>query len=210
MKRSLYIAIAAFLLAASPGPIPSSVASAAQPSPAATVQGFHETLLNVMRSAPRISVKQRFKRLLPAVHQAFDLDLMTKIASGPAWQKADPTERKKLTEAFQRFSTAFYASRFTGGPGTHFDLVGVKPGPGDTKLVSTELRLPNHDAVKLVYVVRQDATTGNWQIVDVLLDGGISQLAQRRSEYYRIASNEGASGLVRALNQKADQLLTQQ
>lgn len=207
MIRWFRAALAALVLTAAPAVVPLPAVAATTSSPAATVRSFHEKLLDVMRAGPGMSSQQRFDRLEPAVRQAFDMQLMARIASGPAWSKADTATRERLKTAFERFSTAFYASQFRGGPGTHFDMEGTAAGPGNTKLVKTKLLLPSHKSVELVYVMRQDVASGDWQIVDVLLDGGISQLAQRRSEYHRIASNQGAKALVQVLNHKADQLL---
>jgi phospholipid transport system substrate-binding protein len=50
------------------------------------------------------------------------------------------------------------------------------------------------------YIMRQDG--GAWQILDILLDGTISQLAARRSEFTSIIGREGVDGLVVALEKK--------
>lgn len=205
MKRWSAVTLAGCLMAASLGPI--SPASAAQPSPLATVETFHDALLKVADGSTESSVQQRYDRLAPAIERAFDTALMARIAGGTAWQKADPEARARLEAALLRFSAAYYASQFEGSD-LRFAVEGVGDGPGKTKLVDTKLIPPNREAVKMVYVMREDTKGGNWRIVDVLLDGGISQLAQRRSEYHRIATSEGAPGLAKALNEKADQLLS--
>jgi len=45
-----------------------------------------------------------------------------------------------------------------------------------------------------------------WLISDVYLDGAISEVATRRSEFAAILKNDGIDGLVAALNRKADML----
>ena len=49
----------------------------------------------------------------------------------------------------------------------------------------------------------------DWKIVDVLLDGSISELAVRVSEYRNILRKKGVSALANALNVKANQLVSQ-
>ena len=44
----------------------------------------------------------------------------------------------------------------------------------------------------------------NWLISDIYLDGAISEVATRRSEFGAILKNEGIDGLIAALNRKAD------
>ena len=45
-----------------------------------------------------------------------------------------------------------------------------------------------------------------WLISDVYLDGAISEVATRRSEFAAILKTEGVDGLIAALNRKADML----
>jgi phospholipid transport system substrate-binding protein len=52
------------------------------------------------------------------------------------------------------------------------------------------------------YLMRQSGT-GAWQIADVYLDGTISELATRRSEFGSILKTQGINGLIQALNSKA-------
>ena len=48
---------------------------------------------------------------------------------------------------------------------------------------------------------------GDWKAEDVYLDGTISQLAVRRSEFTAILSSEGADGLLTKLKAQSDGLL---
>jgi phospholipid transport system substrate-binding protein len=47
---------------------------------------------------------------------------------------------------------------------------------------------------------------GGWLISDIYLDGTISEIATRRSEFAAIVRNQGVDGLIEALNRKADML----
>jgi ABC-type transporter MlaC component len=44
----------------------------------------------------------------------------------------------------------------------------------------------------------------DWKVIDVLLAGFTSQLALRRSEFAHTVDTEGAAGLVKKINQVAD------
>jgi hypothetical protein len=44
----------------------------------------------------------------------------------------------------------------------------------------------------------------SWLISDIYLDGAISEVATRRSEFATILKNDGIDGLIAALNRKAD------
>jgi phospholipid transport system substrate-binding protein len=44
----------------------------------------------------------------------------------------------------------------------------------------------------------------SWLISDIYLDGAISEVATRRSEFAAILKSQGIDGLIAALNRKAD------
>ena len=44
----------------------------------------------------------------------------------------------------------------------------------------------------------------SWLISDIYVDGAISEVATRRSEFAAIMKKEGIDGLIAALNRKAD------
>jgi phospholipid transport system substrate-binding protein len=60
----------------------------------------------------------------------------------------------------------------------------------------------NGEPVNVDYMMRRTGDT--WLISDIYLDGAISEVATRRSEFAVILKNEGIDGLSTALNRKAD------
>lgn len=190
---------------------PSAAADSAATAPGdearRTVDGFHASLLAVMKQADRTGIEERYKILEPEIANRFDLRLMIALASGKYWRDAGDDARDKLATAFQRFSTATYASRFSGWSGQSFRTRGVKSGPRRTELVSTEIIRPDAPPVALTYVTR--AVKGGWRIVDVLVDDGISELAVRRSEYQAVLKSDGIPGLIALLDRNTEKLLRQ-
>lgn len=195
------IAITALGLVVQPDAVAASPASAAQK----LVDEFHVTLLDVMKRAKSLGVAGRFQKLKPEVGERFDIKLMVALTTGRHWRAAAPQDRKRLADAFHRFSAATYASRFSGFSGQSFKTVDVREGPRKTQLVRTQIVSPGSNPVGITYVTR--AVGGAWRIVDVLLDDGISELAVRRSEYRSTLSANGVTGLVQLLNTKSTDLL---
>lgn len=203
--HSLIVAavIAALAQIVQPGATMASPAGAAQK----VVDEFHITLLDVMKRAKSLGVAGRFQKLKPEVGERFDIKLMVALATGRHWRAAAPEDRKRLAEAFQRFSAATYAARFSGFSGQTFKTLGVRGGPRKTQLVRTQIMSPDANPVGITYVTRAVGKT--WRIVDVLLDDGISELAVRRSEYRATLSTTGVKGLVQLLDSKSNNLLTE-
>jgi phospholipid transport system substrate-binding protein len=59
---------------------------------------------------------------------------------------------------------------------------------------------PGDDPVQLNYRLRP--VDGSWKIIDVYLNGTVSELALRRSEYSSLIQREGLEGLLTALTDK--------
>ena len=71
-------------------------------------------------------------------------------------------------------------------------------------MVHSQIVKANGEPVKVDYLMRKNGDS--WLIADIYLDGAISEVATRRSEFAAILRNEGIDGLIAALNRKADAL----
>jgi len=204
MNRRFFLGLGAlyFLFNVSPA---FAVTTTGDSAPTALVETLHKALLSAMKSAATTSVRQRFNTLAPVVSESFHAGLMVQVASGSYWRKASPAQRTSLTNAFASLSTATYAAQFDGYSGQSFKTLAQKPGPQNTILVETEIVDPGGRNVTLTYVTRK--IKQRWQIVDVLLDTGISELARKRSEYRQVLKSDGVEGLVAMLKHKTGALL---
>ena len=176
----------------------------AESGPVAVIDGLQETLLDVMKRAEALAIEGRYQVLEPRIEETFDLERMIRVAAGSQWTKANEEERARLLEAFTRLTVSTYASRFDGYSGESFETLGERPGPRDTVLVDTRLVRSDGPPVALNYVLEQKGD--RWRVIDILLDGKVSELAMRRSEYRSLGGGK-AAGLADKLNAKADELM---
>lgn len=179
---------------------------AAGASPSEVVQRFQSKMIEVMKDAGKMSVQQRFDRLRPTVEKSLHIPLMIQIASGDHWKRATASERAELINSFRRMSISILATLLSGYSGESFKVLEEKPGPQKTMLVMTKLVKSNKSTIDIAYVTRK--IKGRWQIIDVIVDKGISELMVRRSEYNLILKKKGIPGLILLLNSKADELTT--
>ena len=170
---------------------------------AATVQGFYDALVASMKSGG--TVKSRYDKLKPAVEQAFDIPGMTALSVGPSWTSISPADQKSLTDAFERMTIANYARNFDSYGGEKFTVEPTVNDRGSDKLVKSTLKPSSGDAIPFNYRLHQ--ADGAWKIVDIYLNGNISQLAQRRSDFGATLQASGAQGLAKKINALADQTL---
>jgi len=170
-----------------------------------TVNTYHTRLLSALADPKNDTDMSRFDALAPAMDEAFDFETMTKTIIGRRWAKADQATQSELLAAFRQVSIAIYADQFADLEHGKFVVSGTRDGPRGLKLVDSNLKA-SEENVPLVYVLRKKDCA--WRIIDVLLDGGISELAVRASEYSTILKTSGPKGLVKSLNNQTNTLLT--
>jgi len=173
-----------------------------------TVERLHATMLSVMKDSEALGYAGRYKRLEPVVRSQFDLPFMAAKSVGRYWKTASQAERDQLVKTFSRFSVANYAGRFDGWSGQTFETLGVDASARGTMLVRTKLLNPSGDDIQLYYRLR-NGTDGRWKIIDVYLNGTVSELALRRSEYSSLIKREGFEALLIALNKRIETLADQ-
>ncbi len=171
----------------------------------AQIQSFCDSLLDTMKRAKELGLKGRYDALKPVIDKVFSLPDMTKIAVGPTWPSISPADQKALIAAFERMTVANYAANFDGYSGEKFVIDPKVITRNQDKLVSTRLVSPDDTSTAFVYRMRE--TDGTWKAIDVLLDGYISQMAQRRSDFSATIKAEGAAGLIKKVNELADKQL---
>ncbi|MDX2028062.1 MAG: ABC transporter substrate-binding protein [Alphaproteobacteria bacterium] len=191
---------------AAPNDVPAAAAPAKSAGASTVVKNFYGRLVDVMKQGDQLGFDGRYKKLEPTIKSAFNLPLMTRFAVGLTWSTATPEDQHRLISAFSNFSIATYANRFAAYDGERFDIVGEKPTSGGV-IVETRLTPKDSEPVALNYLMKTDEA-GNWRIVDVYLDGAISELATRRAEFSSIVKRDGIPALVNSLGEKSKQLGT--
>lgn len=197
------IALALTVLFAAALPLTAAQAQGADPA-VATVQTFYDALLASMKGGKALGAQGRYARMRPAVDQAFDIGTMVKYAVGDGWAAASPADQNALTESFDRMTAAQYAGNFDSFNGEKF-VVDPKPDVrGTDRYVKSQL-VASDQGVSFIYRVRQFGS--QWKIIDVLLDGNISQLSVYRSDYAATLRSGGAAALIKKIDAVADKAL---
>ena len=184
---------------------PPTLAAAASGSD--TVQGLYDTLLSTMKNARTLGQSGRFVKLEPVVRRTFDIASMARLSVGPSWSTMSESQRQKVTDGFGRYISAIYADRFDSYAGQKLQVTDEQPAAGGIMVHSLIVKA-NGEPVKVDYLMRKNGDS--WLIADIYLDGAISEVATRRSEFAAILKSEGVDGLIAALNRKADMLTSTQ
>ena len=168
--------------------------------PAEIVDSLHSELLGVMKEADTLGYRGRFSRLQPVLNELFDIPFMAQKSVGRHWKTVDEERRGRLLATFGRFTVANYAGRFSDYSDQHFETLKVVESTHGTFLVHSKLVTPNGEAVQLNYRLRP--VDDGWRIIDVYLNGTVSELALRRSEYSSLIQREGFDALLTALDER--------
>jgi phospholipid transport system substrate-binding protein len=172
--------------------------------PSEVISVFYRTLTDTMKQGDALGYDGRYQKLEAAVDKAFSAENMTRVSYGTQWVKVSPDQQEKLTRAFHNFTVANYASQFKTFDGEVFTVKGEKQGPSDgQRIVQTTLK-SGDETHELNYLMTNNGT--GWKIADVFVDGTISEMATRRSEFGSVIRTSGADGLLGTLEQKTKQL----
>ena len=176
---------------------------AASASGSDTVQGLYDALLSTMKNGRTLGQSGRFVQVEPVVRRSFDIASMARLSVGPSWVTMSESQRQQVTDGFGRYISAIYADRFDSYSGQKLQVTDEQPAPAGV-IVHSQIVKANGEPVRVDYLMRKNGDS--WLISDVYLDGAISEVATRRSEFAAILRNEGIDGLIATLNRKADAL----
>ncbi len=169
---------------------------------AQVIEQLHASLMDVMKRADALGYEGRRDQLTPVVGASFDFPFMARLALGRGWRALEEDDRKRWVAAFEDLSLSTYAARFDGWSGQRFETLEVVEADHGTRLVKTQLVLSDEEPVQLHYRMR-DSGQG-WRIIDVYLNGTVSEVAMRRSEFSSVFQRQGFDALLGRLQAKID------
>lgn len=193
--KSILAAIALFLATACGLP------ATAESDPAAPVHKLCDALIETMKQGKELGFHGRENKLRPVIEGAYDMTAVTKATLGLAANKLSPEDLKKLSDAYGRLSVATYADQFSKWDGEKFEVGQPHPGANGATVVPSVIVSGDGNRTQIDYVMHE--TEGAWNIVDVLFNGSISQVAVRRSEFLPLYRQNGLDALVAQLDKKA-------
>jgi phospholipid transport system substrate-binding protein len=175
----------------------------AESAAARHIETYYQQLMPTLKAAGSLSVRERDRRFGPAIRSAFDIGTMARLATGPVWSRFSGAQQAAVREAFAAFLVADYAHQVTDYSGESFVVdPQTSPARGGGEIVKTKLLQPGGRTVQINYLVR------GGRVIDVYLNGTISDLATRRDEFASIlAGGGGADALVKTLRERTESLL---
>jgi phospholipid transport system substrate-binding protein len=184
------------LLVVSPGRAAAAEVEAARKP----IEALYAVLVECLRNADALGLEGRRARIAPAVAASYDLPFMAEKILGRHWRALGEADRARWTETFGSLTVATYAERMTGFTGQVFEVLKVEPSQRGTAVVYSQVVTPNEAPIAINYRMRPDGD--GWRIIDVYLNGTVSELALRRSEYAAVLQRDGFERLVASIDEK--------
>jgi phospholipid transport system substrate-binding protein len=165
------------------------------------VDQLYAVLIECLKNADALGLEGRRAKIAPAVQSGYDVPFMSEKILGRHWSTLSEADRARWTETFGNLTVATYAERMTGFTGQQFEVLKVEPAQRETAVVYTQVVTPKEPPIAINYRMRQDGN-GGWRIIDVYLNGTVSELALRRSEYAAVLQRDGFEKLVASIDEK--------
>jgi phospholipid transport system substrate-binding protein len=166
---------------------------------AQVAQRFSDAIVDVLAHADD-GYESRLQRLRPVMAETFDFAFMAEKAIGRFWAKLDEKDRERWRNTFTDFMTANYAGRLNKNNGQTIEMLGSEVASSNTVVVRTRVIDPQRETVNLSYRMHQ--TPNGWRVIDIYLNGTVSELALRRADYATVLKTNGFEALVASVNDK--------
>lgn len=130
----------------------------------------------------------------------FNFTAMTALALGQSWNKASPEQKKRLTEEFRTLLVRTYASALAAYSEQKLEFRPLRAKPTDTD-VTVQVRVLQQGAQPVPIDYSMERTAGGWKVYDVMV-GGVSLVANYRTEFNNVVRESGIDGLIKNLANK--------
>ena len=157
------------------------------------INELHKSLIKI--SSKTIN-SDNFALIDDVIKNSYDLEKMGKMIIGVDWKQMDTNTQKEFTNVFKRFISVNYLRRFNKINDLSFEHQTVTDIEDKFKLARVILTADN-EKIKIDYLL--GFKNEKWKIFDVLIDGSISEVATKKSDFKKIIKEEGVSGLIKNL-----------
>jgi phospholipid transport system substrate-binding protein len=130
----------------------------------------------------------------------FNFQAMTSSAVGRNWDKASADQKTRLMDEFKTLLVRTYSSALASYSSQKFDFRPLRGKPTDTDVtVNVRILQSGNQPVTIDYDMEK--RPGGWKVWDVRV-GGISLVANYRTEFDNLIRDSGVDGLIKALAAK--------
>ncbi len=198
-SRRLFIAAAAATAFAFSAPV--AFAAGTDDKPAEIVAALGQDLGKLAGDSKAMNGAQRLDAVSDLLHRYFDLPKIAANTIGARrFRGLSEIQQADFVEAYTRFTIASYIRRLPQFDAAGFAVGAVSDGPSGLAAVRATYSGTQSGQSVLDFVLTD--TPNGYRIVDLRIDGDISELAVRRAEVSKVLDDKGFDGLITLLRDR--------
>ena len=166
----------------------------------------NETISLLHSGLKKISQKKSFDRneIVGLISKTFNIEKMVSIIIGNKWGTLETSAKNELISVFEEYVSKNYFKRFSKINKPKF-VIDEQKKVSKFILVKTILIIKKTEQVRIDYLLSNEKS--GWKIFDVLIDGAISEIATKKSEFSVYIKNDNIDSLINALRKINTQLI---
>lgn len=163
-------------------------------TPSETIDLLHNSLKKI------VSSNIDNKKVQSVISNTYNIERMLALIIGEVWKKSISKDQMALKKVFEEYIAKNYILRFKSIKSLEFGKLEINQAGKNYRMVKTKLIINSKDIVPLNYLL--DQTNNSWKIFDVLIDGSISEIATKKSEFKSFTNQDDLKPLLEALQKK--------
>ena len=168
--------------------------------PIMTVNFLHEELKKISSTNDT-----DLKNLLNVINRTYDAEKMLKMIIGKDWENQEIEKKEELIIVFKKYISKNYLKRFSNIDDVSFRNEKKEKISSELFLVRSNLII-KQEKISMDYLL--SINNNVWKIFDVLLDGSISEIATKKSEFRIFIKEKEIDSLIDALKKFNSQVLS--
>ena len=168
--------------------------------PIMTVNFLHEELKKISSTNDT-----DLKNLLNVINRTYDAEKMLKMIIGKDWENQEIEKKEELIIVFKKYISKNYLKRFSKIDDVSFRSEKKEKISSELFLVRSNLII-KQEKISIDYLLSLQNNV--WKIFDVLLDGSISEIATKKSEFRIFIKEKEIDSLIDALKRFNSQVLS--
>ena len=168
-------------------------------TPSETINLLHNSLKKI------VSSNIDHKKVQSVISNTYNIERMLALIIGEVWKKSISKDQMALKKVFEEYIAKNYILRFKNIKNLEFGKLEINQAGKSYQMAKTKLIINSKNIVPLSYLLNQ--TNNSWKIFDVLIDGSISEIATKKSEFKNFINQGDLTPLLEALRKKNSTLL---
>lgn len=144
--------------------------------------------------------KNKINKVGEVVSNSYDVKKMSKIILGKFWAESKVHEREKFIEKFTLYISTNYFNRFRDRKDFDYEYKDIDNIGKDYRIAHTIFKFGETEKLKINYMLIKNHN--KWLIFDVLLNGSISEIATKKSEFNETLNKGGITYLISLIDKK--------